>query len=277
MLFVPQPTAAAYQNNLVATPSQTQAGTLVTCGAAYTKGSYADLFASTTYESYGLWINIGNTGASATRTDAVMDIAIGAAGSEQIIVPNLLCGWRNVTSVAPMSLFLPLYIPKGVRLSARAGCATASKAIHVEAWLVGGTSDAAARGNIFTGCDAYGVTYTAGTVASGTSHTPGNTGAESTWANVGSTTTRAYKGALIVPQGSLATTTMTAISYHWELGISSTTIYECYTASATTEMVVGPLPGMPMPCAIPSGAQLQIRAEGSGTSIAHDVGIYCFY
>lgn len=277
MLYVPATTVTAFQNNFPATPSPTAAGTTVTSSATvYTKGaSYTQIFAATTYESYGFWISIGGTGASATRTDTLIDIAIGGSGSEQIIVPNLLCGWRNVFSVNPMSLFLPIYIPKGARVSARTACATASKAVQVQITLMGGSSGVASP--CYAGCHAYGVTYTAGTVCSGTSHTPGNTGVESSFASIGSTTTRDYRAALVIPQGSLATTTMTAISYHWELGIGSTTIAEWYTADATTEMVVGPLPGMPIPCAIPTGAQLQIRAEGSGTSIAHDVGIYCFY
>jgi hypothetical protein len=276
MLYSPSPTIATFQNNFSATPSLTAAGTTVTSGAAYTKGAaFTQLIASTTYESYGFWINIGGTGASATRTDTVMDIAIGAASSEQIIVPNLLCGWRNAFGTNPMSLFIPIYIPKGSRVSARTACATASKAVQKQIILMGGCSGI--YGSTYTGCDAYGVTYTAGTVAGGTSHTPGNTGVESTFANLGATATRDYRGALLIPQGSIANTTMTAISYHWELGLGGTTIAEWYTASATTEMVVGPLPGMPIPCAIPTGAQMQVRAEGSGTSIAHDVGLYLFY
>ncbi len=275
MLFVPQHAAAAHNGNFRATLVTTAMGTTVASGAAYTKGSYASLVASTSYEWRGFWLFIGGSGASATRRDGVLDIALGAGGSEQVIVSNLLVGWRPTLTAGGMQLFLPIRVPKGVQVSARWACATAS--INLDVGIHGVAGQSNLGGPLYSGCDSHAVTYTAGSVASGQSHTPGNTNAYSTYANLGGTTSRGYQAALLIPQGTMATTTMTAIAYQWRLGIGGTTIAEWFNINQTTELVQGPWPGMPIPCSIPSGAQLQVQAKASGTAQAMDVGAFLFY
>jgi hypothetical protein len=262
-----------WQHNLSATPSLTQWGTRLTAsGTPHAKGSWAT-FATATYDVYGFWLGVNGVATSATRTDAMIDIGFGTSGSpENIIVPEYLCGWRSTPNLGPLMQWFPIFIPKGAIIQGRIQALIASDTADVAIWLNGGTS--AMPGPLFSGCDAYG-TATASSI--GTSHTPGNTGAESTDASIGSTTTKNYGAVAIGLGGTLAQTTQTNIAYHWELTISGTTVAEWFGETHTTEAIAGPFPPTPFYCNIPIGTQLQVQAEASGTAQAQDVAFYCFF
>lgn len=259
-------------SNLVATPSVTNFGTRLTASATpHAKGAYSQIIASTAYDVHGFWVTFGGSTTSNTRTDQMMDIAIGAA-TETVILPEFLTGWRAAQSTGPQSVFFPFFIAKGTRIVARLQSLIASDTLDTMFTLIYGSGPRPE--GLFSRADAYG---TAAASSGGTSHTPGNTGAESTAASIGSTLSRSYDAVMLQVQGSMATTTMTNLAYHWELQISGVTLAEWYTVSHTTEQVNGPYPNEPIQRKLNSGAQLQIRAESSGTAIAHDVAFYCFY
>ena len=261
----------AWQTNLTATPSTTADGSVVTAsGTIHTKGSYTQLIAATTYDWHGFYLFTGGVATSAAATDMLLDIAIGAAASEQVILPNLLVGYSATTAAGGMCWYFPLFIPRGIRIAARCQALIASDTTRVTIWGVAGNSGLPSP--LFTNCDAYGITLA---TSRGTSHTPGNTGAESTDANIGATTTRPY-GAVMLGVGQQATS-ITAIAYHWELTIGGTTRAEWRTVNTTAEIIYGPYPGMPIGVSIPTGTQLQVQAEASGTAQAHNVAFYCFY
>lgn len=264
---------AGWQTNLPATPSTTQWGTRLTAsGTAHTKGSWATL-ATCTYDVHGFWLGIAGSATSATRTDQLMDLGIGTAGSPEVtILPNLLTGWNSAPNLGPRLMYIPIFLPRGTILQGRIQALIASDTLDVTVWLQGGASGM--PGPLFAGADAYGID-TANSI--GTSHTPGNTGAESTEANIGSTTSRRYGAVMLGLGGTLADTTMSTIAYHWELRIGSVTVAEWYSCAHTTEAQQGPFPPAPFLTQVPSGTQLQVRAEASGTAEAQDVAFYCFY
>lgn len=261
------------QSNLAATPSLTQWGTRLTAsGTPHAKGSWATL-ATATYDVYGFWLGVNGTATAATRTDMMIDIGIGTAGSPEIvIVPEFLCGWRSTPNLGALMQYFPIFIPRGTIIQGRIQALIASDTADVAIWLQGGAS--AMPGPLFSGCDAYG-TATASSI--GTSHTPGNSGAESTDANIGSTTSKHYGAVTLMVQGTLSQTVQTNIAYHWEVTIGGTTVAEWFVEGHTTEVVSGPFPPVPHYCSIPSGTQLQVQAEASGTAQAYDVALYCFY
>lgn len=265
---------AGWGANLPATPSTTQFGTRLTASATpHAKGSYAQLVASTLYDVHGLWLIVNGSAVAATRTDMMLDLAIGAASSEVVILPEFLCGWRSAPTVGPQAVFLPFFIPKGTRVAARLQSLIASDTLDVQVFLEYGSGPPPA--GLFRRADAYG---TSAASSIGTSHTPGSSGSESTAANIGSTLARDYGAVMLQVQGTLSNTTMTSIAYHWELRIGGATWAEWYSCSFTTEAVTaGPYPSAPLQRRLPAGTQLQIRAEGSGTAQAHDVAFYCFY
>lgn len=94
-------------------------GTQVTSGAANAKGSYAQLIASTSGDymgfSLGLCANNANVG---TNTPVLIDVAIGASGSEIPILSNYF-GSASSGAGDNANPFFPIPIPAGSRISAR--------------------------------------------------------------------------------------------------------------------------------------------------------------
>ncbi len=270
-LATPRPVSGQVTSNLPATPSTSTFGTRATGSSTInTKGSWSQVTASLPHDAYGFWLTMAGTATSATSTDMLMDIGIGAGGSEVVLVPNLLAGWLGTPTQGPRTLFIPIFIPKGTRVAIRNQGVIASDT--VDCMFHFNSGNPSMRGNLFVGCDAFGIVSAS---SAGLAHTPGNTGAESTWASIGSATTKSYGAILPLIQSS--NTTTTAIAYHWEIGIGSVTLAEWYYMGNTGEYLNGPFPAEPAAVNIASGAQLQVRAEASGTAIAFDVAAYCFY
>lgn len=99
----------------------TTVGTTITAGSpAHVKGSYAALAASAPFDADGFYLHAG--GGASLRTDILIDIAIGGAGSEVVIVPNLLYMAAGVRS-QPVYFHVP--IKAGTRVAARSQSITA--------------------------------------------------------------------------------------------------------------------------------------------------------
>ena len=103
----------------------TTSGTTIDPGStASTKGSYVELIAATDRKIVGVrpvHCDRGNTAFDGDNTTRY-DLAIGSAGNEQIVWPDFVCRSINdYDAVHPDSHpWIPLTIPKGTRLSARA-------------------------------------------------------------------------------------------------------------------------------------------------------------
>lgn len=114
-------------------------GTAVTTGAAHTKGSYAQLTASASRDYIGFIIGFddGDAAFTSTTTTAVFDIAFGAGGSEQVMVPNYLAGLVQSGSSAGTfmagdpSPFFAIPIPAGTRVAVRAQAIAATQTFGV--------------------------------------------------------------------------------------------------------------------------------------------------
>lgn len=90
----------------------------ITNGLANTKSAWQEVIASTTARAAFLIVEPTNTGTSGRAVGYLLDVAIGAAGSEVPILSDLQVGMRLPTSggfAAP----LPCDIPPGSRISAR--------------------------------------------------------------------------------------------------------------------------------------------------------------
>jgi hypothetical protein len=258
-----------WQHNLTATPQTANIGFSMTTGATpNTKTAFSQLVASTTYDTYGFWLYYSGSSNSASVSNFLIDIATGASG-ENVILPDFQVGWKAAASAGLSGVFIPIFIPKGTKISIRAQSAIASDTVRILVFLNSGISGYV--GQLFTGCDTYGAnTATSG----GTAHTAGNSGAESTDATIG-TTTREY-GAVMLSVNGTATAT-TAIAYHWELTVGGTTMAEWYTNNTTAEIVYGPYPQCPIYVSIPSSTALQVQGEASGTAQSQGIAFHCFY
>lgn len=273
MPFAIPPISQDRFNNLTATPNITTPGIRLTASATpHAKGAYGVLSAATPHDVYEIELAFSGSAASNTRTDMMFDLAIGPAGQETVIVPEYLIGWKPAITTGPFRLVLPLFIPKGTRVAMRIQALIASDVIDVLAFFRGAGSGLPPQ--TYRRADAFGTNAASST---GTSHTPGNSGVESTAANVGGVLTRTYSGVMLGVNGTLAITAQTAIAYHWELLLGGVAIAEWYVRGHTTEEVQGPIPSVVRKVIIPAGSQLQVRAEASGTAQTFDVAFYCFY
>lgn len=91
--------------------------------------SYTQLVASTTNAMKLALIQIANINQSPVLAAWALDIAIGAAMSETIIIPDLIVeqsvAGNGGDMFQPSCVLLPVDVPAGTRLSARAACTTA--------------------------------------------------------------------------------------------------------------------------------------------------------
>jgi hypothetical protein len=100
-------------------------GTTVTANTttANTEGAWVVLSASTTEACRGLIIGVGN-GLNSTRTVTtawLIDVGIGAAAAEQVLIPNYVVrGAANKTVEPNLSPVFPVSFPAGSRLCVRA-------------------------------------------------------------------------------------------------------------------------------------------------------------
>lgn len=96
-------------------------------GTINTKGSYVQISASLTNPARWIVLMIGNQANAARANTAnnswTFDVAIGAAGSETIVIPDIILGAGAVESVVvPYLISLPFALPSGVRVAVRAQC-----------------------------------------------------------------------------------------------------------------------------------------------------------
>lgn len=85
-----------------------------------TKGSWVQIDASTAQDVVGLWIgSLITIGISATDTSMLLDIGIGAAASEAVVVSNIPVGGLAGGATTARMFYLPIHIPAGTRIAGR--------------------------------------------------------------------------------------------------------------------------------------------------------------
>lgn len=273
-LMIPRPAFSAPMSDLVATPSTTTPGVRLTAsGTPHTKGSYVELTPSLDYNVEAMVVLVSAATTSGATEVNLMDIAIGAAASETVVVADMLASHTSTfQNNYARQTYIPISIPKGTRVSARIQSDTASNILELVVWFLGGSSFGPI--GVYSGVQQFG-----GDTATsrGALLTAGNTGAESAWVSVGSSTTRDLRALQLLVAGDGTVSAYTALAYHIEIGIGSTNYGEFYMVSSTAEAMIGPWPALPIPCWIPSGSQLQARAECSGTAQQISVQILGYY
>lgn len=100
---------------------------------ANTKSAWVVLIASTTIPCSFLMLiaTLGNTNQS-----FLIDIAIGATGSEKIIINNLLVSFGNASEPLPCYFAIPLSLPVGVQISARAQSSGTTNEVRLCAYIM---------------------------------------------------------------------------------------------------------------------------------------------
>lgn len=240
------------------------------------KGSYAEIVASTPFDSCALYVILARPSAN---LDYLIDIAIGAGGSEKIIVENLLISGKIDDTT--MDLLIPFNLPAGTRLSARCQCgpSAGSGTIDIAVSLFG---RAILQSHGLSCCTTYG----AATGSSGaTGIDPGGTAnTKGSYAEIEDATAKPIRQ-LIVQVGDRANNIMTTATWLLDIAIGAAgsevvLIPDLLLVASTGNDTI--LPGVlgPFPVWVPAGSRLAARAQCSindATDRLIDVGIIGVY
>lgn len=233
---------------------------------ANTKGNWIECIASTPYMCEIAVSILSLSGNYAY----LVDIGIGPAGSEIVLVANLNKDWPTTVYGAPTSYNIPILLPAGTRIAARCQCLTAGSkqaSISIHTIPFGGFG-------FPYGCQLC-TTYGAVTADSGgTSIDPGaSAGTYGAWVEFSAATTYRIR-ALQIGIGNQSNTARTQGFWGLDVGIGSAgnevaivSGYQLFCHSSADLVVpnVSPL----FPVVVPQNSRLSVRAK-SGVTDATD-------
>ena len=261
MLFVPagSNSFAAIQSSVGTARPNTAQGTLVT-PVVGSKGAWAQVIASLDNDTYGLLICINSNTASTASRNTVVDIGIGTAGNELVMIPDLIAGNATAYLNGGLWYYFPVAIPAGTRIAARSqGTVTTGFRVYVQAVQRPFNPSMIKKASFV---DAIGMT-----APTGTSITPGIS-AKSPWVSLGTTSRRLWFWQLGA-QVSSADTAHTAAVVHLDLAVgdetSFQTILQEVTLTTTTTEAANMTPstiGCEFP--VPAGSTMYARGFSSG-------------
>ncbi len=190
----------------------TTLGTAVVCGANDAKGAWVEITASTSFDYEAIrFIAMQNTTAS-----HFIDIGIGAAASEQVLISNLDVSSNGKTYRQAEYVELPISIPAGTRIACRGQTSLGSNST-MNVYLVG-------KSNTFSQSGGLGkaVTYGANTGATeGVTVDPGGTiNTKGAYTEVTASTTADMKH-LVLCIGSLQNASQATTGWFLDIAIGS--------------------------------------------------------
>ncbi|MEM9607534.1 MAG: hypothetical protein AAGA99_08940 [Actinomycetota bacterium] len=115
---------AIFSTNLAAADhvGSTENSFVTVTGSAttHTKGAWTELIPATSADGY--WLSIAtrdDTGSSSSVSSILLDIGIGAAGLETVLVPDIPIGHSQISMQTMPGFTIPVFVPSGSRISAR--------------------------------------------------------------------------------------------------------------------------------------------------------------
>jgi hypothetical protein len=254
-----------YQNEILAASWNTGSVTLTASATPHTKGSWSQIIASTSNVTTLIRFGVSGVNVSAADSATLLDIGVGAAGSETVIVPNLAIGGS-----AGAFYSIPVEIPSGSRIAARIQGVRASQTatISVREFFAFNAGDTASIG---TTVDVLGVdTATSTGTAMG--------GASGTWVEIEDSTTKNYIGFAIAPSTSdTDTASQGDTTYEIGVGAAGSEVAFGYIQFAFGATENFSLPSSRSPNLfgreVPTGSRLAIRHNISANPSKYDACI----
>lgn len=232
-------------------------GTFPSSGGVGVKGSWTEAIASADFDATQLGIQLRQGSASYTRM--VFDVGIGAAGSEVVLIPDLLVDTGN--SAPAITAVFPVSIPAGTRVSLREASSASGHASGGQIWLGDGRTRVAKN---------YFAMGKGGTGYEGTTLDPGGTAnTKSAWVELeDSTPNRA--DLLWLAVGIRDNATPSAYAWKIDIGVGAASsevveINELSLAANTTLFTTGFMG--PFGVDIPAGSRVAARVESTGTEV----------
>lgn len=247
----------------------------VAAGAANVKGAWVQLVAASARDAHSVVLEIGLDSGTSGIPGFLIDIGIGASGSEQIIVPNLFYDQRAEFSEAVLCMFrLPLKVPAGSRLAARVQCVTASATFRVSAQLVSGEPSEDSVSRVY----AYGVDTA---TSRGTEIDPGATvDTKGAWVQLVASSDEL--SGLFITLGHGPVDTTTGCRYLIDIGVGAAASEQVIVSNIAVDSIIDGnllLPAITdlFRTKIPAGSRLAVRAQSSTVSATErqfDVALY---
>lgn len=267
MLYLPRGAGGSFANvqgSHSTTRPAASFGTVVASGTYPAYGSYVEIVSSTQGESFGILVNLNSRNASTTHRYGAIDIAIGPAGSESIIIPSLLHGpVAAYTALEHGSwYFFPIRIPSGSRIAVRNTTNGGTDTLAVNLQLVQMPMDPSSYKTV-SFVDAIGLS-----LPTGTSVVPGTT-SEGSWTLLGATERKVWWWQLFAKIVT-SDTTHTANTIHLDLAVGDASnkhiIMSDVVMTTTTAEAMGLMPEFfGIEWVAPAGTNVYARAQASGS------------
>lgn len=266
MLWTPQKGEASVITNAGIVGSATNIGTRVPEGATTnTYGTVTELIsaANNTQDSWGVFVLVALTGASAAATQTCVDILAGAA-TEDVLIPGLLSGYTYGGSLR--GWYFPVHVPSGTRISARLSTVrTAIADPSVAVYLYGGSPPPHRVGRKVT---TYGQKIDN---SRGQAVTPTASGGAASVTQLSASSSEAHFYWL--PSFQAATDTTITPNGYMSIGIgvgaaTEQRIGTWWFGKDTNENLVGPMPSMGAFVDVPEGTRITMLASNSGANDA---------
>lgn len=253
----------------VAGDSLSASMTVTASATANTKGAWAQMFAATTVDSGYLVLMPDDITVSATNTATLVDVGVGAAGVEQVVLSNINIGaWGHGSD-----FIAPLFIPAGSRVSLRIQSAVVSKVLNGRLSLI----PCAVLNDASQFSETWGATTA---TSSGTTlTTPSVAGTKTAWQQISAGITRdtswitwslgsngtniaAAKGGFDVGYGGAGVEQPLVQNARWEQ-LGAETVRPCC---------------FPVPCNLPAGTRLAVRWDSTSIAAASVLNacVHCF-
>ncbi len=229
--------------------------TPITAGSSHVKGSYIELIASTSFDYNSIDLKIREF----SQGVKLLDIAIGGAGSEEVVIPNITVNFIGGAGGCA-SLLLPITVPEGSRISARLQAAAGGASMEVSGSGYGGS---------FFNSTGLGTVTDYGTVlgsSKGTVVDPGaTTNTKGSWTELTSSTSSDSKECLLgigINGNTIAGPNRWLVDIAIGGGGSEEIINSDIQLVSNTAEAISPI-FVPIPIQVPTGTRLAIRSQCS--------------
>lgn len=249
-------------------------GVQVASGTGSADGSAVTLISALSHDAEYLRLALCTTKTSDIDNNCLMDILIDPAGgtSWSVLIPSLACTpLTNIqcasnSPIGPSGFYdFPIWIPAGASIGARARNAGGTlQTLGVYAMAMGGNANPASWwcGQRVTaiGVDAAN--------SRGSTHTPGASGAFSSWANFGSTLGEACGALQFAAMGehTFGSTWGSGTQEEWQFGVGSVQIGPSIWRAVTSTENGWWVPTGPIFKRLAAGTQLMTRGKNSASS-----------
>lgn len=239
-----------YGNEFTHAGYNTGSVTITASATAHTKGSWSQIISSTTAQTTMIVFAVTSVNVSTADSATLLDIGVGASGSETVIVPNIAIGGASTAVFR-----IPVKVASGSRIAARIQGVRASQTATINArdFQCVNAGDASL---IPTSVDVLGA-------STATSTGTAMSGASGTWVEIVSSTSQPYIAFVIAPSTS-DTDTASQGDAVYEIGVgaagSEVRFGEInFAFGASENFSVPPLRVNTFGREVPSGSRLAIR------------------